>query len=103
MDTSKLVKGHYAFDGYTNTRVEFNNLTNDWHMALLDDPLVNGTTKIPNYYPIGTHVWKIVSAAFTDDVTLSLNSCDDSKHYNCYDGSCIIIHNRQVNYVRITN
>jgi hypothetical protein len=99
MDTSKLVNGHYAFDGYTNTRLEFNNISSLWHMTLLDDPLVNATIEASNYYPIGTNVWRVVSTEFTDDITLSMNSCDDSKDYNCYDGSCISIHTRYIHNI----
>jgi hypothetical protein len=94
MDSSNLVNERYAFDGYTNTIVMYDKQSNLWKMTILDDPHTNATAEVSNFYPLGTFKWKIASPGFNDDVSLSMYACDDLKHYNCYDGSCIHIDDR---------
>jgi hypothetical protein len=45
MDTSRHLNEHYAFDGYTNTRIVFmSNGVTVWNMTILDDETVYATT-----------------------------------------------------------
>ena len=93
MSTSDYTNGHYAFDGYTTTKIYWNIDSNSWHMELLSNPNFLARASIPgNEYPFGTRTWDV----FTDDeqqgnfsVDLNLNGCDLDSQYNCFDGSCI--------------
>ena len=85
------------FDGYTTTRMHFDNKSQLWRMEVLSDPNVYATTEImPVDYPLGSHVWDIHSENFNGKLELNLNSCDDFESFGCNDGACISIKERCV-------
>ena len=47
-------------------------------------------------YPMGTHMWEIVSPSSTKWVQMNLNACLKESEYNCADGACIPIESRKV-------
>ena len=93
MSTTDFTNGHYAFDGYTTTKIYFHIDSNSWRMELLSNPNFFAMPNVPGKeYPFGTRSWDV----FTDDETqgnfslnLNLNGCDLNSQYNCFDGSCI--------------
>ena len=92
--THHQVNGHYPFEGYTNTRIYYNNATDLWHMELIVDPAVYGTTENKDEYPIGMHLWDIVSPDFSGSAPLNMYGCIDSEEFSCNDGACIGIEER---------
>ena len=95
MATDKLINGHYSFDGYTTTRIHFDNATKLWKMELLSDPSIYATTElIPVEYPLGSHIWDVEAPAYIGGLELNLNSCDDFDSFSCNDGDCIPIEER---------
>ena len=46
MATSKFLNGHYSFDGYTSTRILFDNETHLWKLELLSDTTIHATTEL---------------------------------------------------------
>ena len=97
MATNKLINGHYSFDGYTTTRIQFDNVSNLWRMEMLSDPKVHATTEIlPIEYPLGSHFWNVETPIFKGSLELNLNSCDDFDSFSCNNGACITIEERWV-------
>ena len=94
MATNKFVNGHYSFDGYTNTKIYFDNTTRLWRMELLSDKNIRGTTDLLNDYPFGSRTWDVVMPDFEGQLELNLNSCDDFDRFGCNDGACISIKQR---------
>ena len=95
MATDKFINGHYSFDGYTNTRIIFDPKIKLWNMELLSDGSINATTElIPMEYPLGSNIWDVVSPAFTGQLELNLNSCDDLDSFGCNDGNCVSMEER---------
>ena len=95
MATNKFVNGHYSFDGYTTTKIQFENGSKLWRMDLLSDSSTYATTEtIPIEYPLGNRIWDVKSQVFIGKVELNLNSCDDLKSFGCNDGDCIAIDGR---------
>ena len=95
MATNKLINGHYSFDGYTTTRVQYDNVSQLWRMEMLSDPSIYATTEIiPIEYPLGSHLWKVNTPIFKGILELNLNSCDDFDSFSCSDGACITIEER---------
>ena len=92
--THRMVNGHYPFEGFTNTRIYYNNATDLWHMELIIDPAVNGTTESKGEYPFGMHTWDIVSHDFSGSIPLNIYGCIDSKEFSCNNGACIGIEER---------
>ena len=95
MDTSTLLNEHYSFDGYIQTKISFDNVTNLWKMESLTHPGSYATTEvIPFEYPFGSRPWNIKSKNFNGLLHLNLNSCDDFDRFSCMDGACITIEER---------
>ena len=95
MATSTFINGHYSFDGYTSTRIFFDNGTQLWRLELLSDSNIHATTKlIPVEYPLGTRIWNVETPEFRGKIELNLNSCDDFDSFSCNDGACINIDER---------
>ncbi len=98
MATGELVNGHYAFDGYTSTRIERVVQNNEsapavWKMTLVADPSSFATTESLDY-PLGTHLWTFATKTVRGEVGLNLNGCEDAVEFNCYDGVCVDIGKR---------
>ena len=97
MDTVILLNGHYSFDGYSKTKIYFDNATELWRMQLLKIPDIQATTKIiPFDYPLGSHIWDVKTPTFKGKLELNLNSCDNFDSFSCMDGACITIQERFV-------
>ena len=95
MATDKVLNGHFSFDGYTSTKIIFDNVTQLWRLELLSDPSIHATTEIiPIDYPLGSHVWDVTTPVFKGKLELNLNGCDDFHSYSCNDGDCITIEER---------
>ena len=95
MATNKLLNGHYSFDGYTSTRIMFDEENQLWRLELLSDPSIHATTElIPIDYPLGSRVWNVSTPVFNGNLELNLNSCDDFDSFSCDDGACITIEER---------
>ena len=95
MSTDRFLNGHYSFDGYTTTRIFFDNTVQLWKMELLSDQRINATTElIPVDYPLGSRRWDINTPIFKGILDLNLNSCDDFNSFSCNDGACITIEER---------
>ena len=95
MVTDKFLNGHYSFDGYTSTRIFFDNATQLWRLESMSDSSIHATTKlIPIDYPLGKRVWNMVTPSFSEGLVLNLNSCDDFNSFSCNDGACITIKER---------
>ena len=95
MDTSTLLKDHYSFDGYIQTKILYDNATNMWKMESLTHPGSYATTEvIPFDYPLGSRSWNVKTMKFNGMLVLNLNSCDDFNSFSCMDGACITIEER---------
>ena len=86
----------YKFEGYTNSYLRYNKTGKEWYLGVYgSEDLVWATTNTTEY-PMGTHLWKIESPAFSGSTEMNLNSCSDQSEYNCADGACITIDSRKV-------
>ena len=95
MATNKFLNGHYSFDGYTSTRIIFDNVTQLWRLELLSDTSIHATTElIPIDYPLGNRIWDVVTPIFNGKLELNLNSCDDLDSFGCNDGNCVSMEER---------
>ena len=95
MATDKMINGHYSFDGYTTTRIQFDNVSKLWRMEMLSDPNIHATTEIlPIEYPLGSRLWNVETPIFNGSLELNLNSCEDTASFSCKDGACINIEER---------
>lgn len=94
LNTDFLINGYFSYDGYTNTRIYFHNVSKLWHMERLLDPSSYATTVSAGDYPFGSHTWNISSEGFMGKATLNLNGCHTIYQYNCVDGTCINIKTR---------
>ena len=93
MATHEFLNGHYSFDGYTNTKIFFENVTKLWRLELFEDSNIYATTESYDY-PFGIQQWKIVSPNVRATIPLSLNGCNEQREFNCDDGVCIAIGDR---------
>ena len=97
MDTIRLVNGHYSFDGYSKTKIYYDNITELWKMELLRNPDIQATTQIiPFDYPLGSRLWDVRTPVFNGTLELNLNSCDNFDSFSCMDGACVTIKERLV-------
>ena len=95
MSTEDLTNGYYAFDGYATSKIFFDSQSNLWQMMLLSNSTIFATTNTRKVdYPFGTRIWQVYADSVTGNFTLNFNGCDDDKHFNCHDGSCIGIEHR---------
>jgi hypothetical protein len=85
LNTDFLINGYFSYDGYTNTRIYFHNVSKLWHMERLLDPSSYATTVSAGDYPFGSHTWNISSEGFMGKATLNLNGCHNIYQYNCVD------------------
>ena len=85
---------HYKFSGYTNSFVKYT-ARKEWYIGIYGDNTTYATTDGTDY-PMGTHMWKIVSPSSTRMVEMNFNACLDKNEYNCADGACIPIESRRV-------
>ena len=85
---SQILSNDFTFSGYQNTKISFSSLTNSWSIETHKDSNKTATTKslLP---PFGTHKYSLSQSLGGGHVLLNINACDESKHYNCKDGSCI--------------
>ena len=93
MTTQEIHNGHYSFDGYTSTKIFYENITKLWRMELHENSNIFATTE-GHDYPFGVHKWRIVTPDLEGTIPLSLNGCNEKKEFNCNDGVCIAIDDR---------
>ena len=93
MATHEIINGHYTFDGYTNTKIFYQDEAKLWRMELFEDSSIYATTESSDY-PFGINQWKIVTPQVEGVILLSLNGCNEEKEFNCNDGVCIAIGDR---------
>ena len=93
MATHEIINGHYTFDGYTNTKIFYQDEAKLWRMELFEDSSIHATT-VSSDYPFGIHQWKIMTPQVEGVINLSLNGCNEEKEFNCNDGVCIAIGDR---------
>ena len=96
MNTDNVMNGHYTFDGFTNTLIMYDKVSEEWRMELLAKSMTYFATTGRNdqEYPFGTKTWNISSPTFRGTTNLNLNGCNDYTQFNCGDGACISIDNR---------
>ena len=95
----KLEYDHYKFTGYTNSFIKFNYTgRGEWYIGMYGpygDQSTYAFIDKGQDYPMGTHMWEIVSPSSTRWFQMNLNACKESE-YNCADGACIPIESRKV-------
>ena len=78
----------FTLSGFAKTMISFNNVTKTWKMQYPYDSekyaTTNGTTP-----PFGTKEYILSEPLGGGSILLNLNACDESKEFNCKDGSCI--------------
>ena len=94
MNTEKFLNGHYTFDGYTSTRIFYDNENELWRMELLSNSSIHATTMMTEEYPLGNLTWNVITPIFDGPLDLNLNNCDDFSNFNCNDGTCIDVKER---------
>ena len=85
---TQMLSNDFTLSGYLMTKIAYDNITQSWTIQMPFDSDQNATTNgtIP---PFGTQKY-ILSNNLGGSVTyLNINACDESKEYNCEDGSCI--------------
>ena len=85
---TQMLSNDFTLSGYLKTKIAYGNITQSWTIQMPFDSDQNATTNgtIP---PFGTQKY-ILSNNLGGSVTyLNINACDESKEYNCEDGSCI--------------
>ena len=78
----------FTFNGYQNTKIRLTNETNIWSIEIPHNSNKTAIT-ISALPPIGTHKYSLSQSLGGGHILLNINACDESKHYNCKDGSCI--------------
>lgn len=92
---------HYRFTGYTNSFIKYNYTgRKEWYIGIYGDNSTYAIVVGPDY-PMGTHLWKILSPSSTRMVEMNFNACLEESEYNCHDGACIPIESRRVTIVLI--
>ena len=87
---------HYKFTGFTNSFIRFNYTgREEWYIGMYGDKSTHAFI-VGHDYPMGTHMWEIVSPSSTKWVQMNLNACLKESEYNCADGACIPIESRKV-------
>ena len=85
---SQMQSNDFTFNGYQNTKINFSNATNTWSIVMPQDSSKNATTT-GTMPPFGTHEYSLSQSLGGGTILLNINACDESKQYNCEDGSCV--------------
>ena len=88
VEPSQLLAKDFTFYGYQNSKIVHYIENRKWKIELLSDPQLYATTNGSDP-PLGTQEYHLSESLGGGTVILNLNSCDNSKEYNCDDGSCI--------------
>ena len=95
----QMLSKDFALSGYLKTKIAFDNVTDTWMIQMPDNPeqqaITNGTMP-PSHFnffhslpPFGTHRYYLSKSLGGGHIDLNINACDESKEYNCKDGSCV--------------
>ena len=85
---SEMLSNDFTLSGYLNTKIAFDNITKSWTIQMPFDPEQQATTN-GTMPPFGTQKYMISKSLGGGLAYLNINACDESKEYNCKDGSCI--------------
>ncbi len=87
-----IVNKYYAFQGYQNNKMIFDNFLNAWKLEVYGRPETFAITNSTDY-PFGTMPWEVFDDNCQEGnasyiVELNVNSCKQHE-FNCGDGSCV--------------
>ena len=98
--TKSLNSGRYVFNGFTNTKLFFDGVREEWRLEFLKDPKVYAKLNISDY-PFGEFEWEFFGKSCDGEIdlekssfetmTLSLNACFESE-FNCIDGRLVFLY-----------
>ena len=84
----------FTLYGYKKrSNIEYNRSTGNWTIKVISDSNKNATTD-GALSPLGTNAYFISEELGGGQILLHINACNDRKHFNCQDGSCIPIEKR---------
>ena len=90
---SDMKNMNFNFSGYSRAMIVSERNNSVWKLKMNDGPekyaVTNGT--VP---PFGTHQYLLSESLGGGRVSLNINACDDTREFNCKDGSCIPIEKR---------
>ena len=90
-DIGDVARG--VFVGRTKSRIQFNATSERWRLELVQDPSVFALSDENPEPPLGTHWFHPFEG---ESFEVNINACDDETEFNCRDGNCINIQDRQV-------
>ena len=93
LEPSQMLSNDFSLSGYRNTKITFDNITKSWTIQMPFNSEQQATTNgtLP---PFGTQKYIISKILGGGQIYLNINACDESKEYNCKDGSCVRIEER---------
>ncbi len=94
LNTDRLHGDFYTLVGYTSTWLYHDKTLGHWRLDLRTDKETWAITNSSDY-PLGLRQWMINSTEFSGLSKLNIDVCDDQSEYNCNDGSCVPIIDRQ--------
>lgn len=83
----------FNFNGFKSTIISYDNSTSKWMMKLSSDSNKYATTN-GSLPPYGTKDYVLSEELGGGHITLNINACDDTREFNCQDGSCIMMEKR---------
>ena len=90
---SEMKMGIFTFTGYQTSKIEFNKVNESWILQEVSNPEHYATTK-GVHPPFGVQVYILSEELGGQNLSLSINACNDETEYGCDDGGCIPIENR---------
>ena len=85
---SQMLSNDFTLSGYLNTKIAFDNITKSWTIQMPFNSEQQATTN-GTMPPFGTQKYILSKTLGGGHIYLNINACDESKEYNCKDGSCI--------------
>ena len=85
---SQMKSNDFTFNGYQSTKIRLNYETNIWSIEISQNSNKTAITE-STLPPFGTHKYSLSQSLGGGHILLNIDACDESKHFNCKDGSCI--------------
>ena len=85
---SQMLSNDFTLSGYLKTQIGYDDITESWTIQMPDNPEIQATTN-GTMPPFGTHKYTLSRSLGGGNTFLNINACDESREYNCKDGSCI--------------